>query len=84
MNETFEFIEAGLPNIKGYFITKAGGGSFVYVSEFAWFAGDNYGSGYLHHWFNFDASQSSPIYKDNCNTVQPPAYTVMFIMKIKA
>lgn len=31
----------------------------------------------------FNASWSSPVYQDNCNTVQPRSYTVMYIIKIK-
>ena len=30
-----------------------------------------------------DASYSSSIYKNDCTTVQPSAYTVMYIMKMK-
>lgn len=29
-----------------------------------------------------DASIYNPIYKDDCNTVQPPAYTVYYIIKM--
>lgn len=31
-----------------------------------------------------DASRCSSIYKDDCTTVQPNSYTVLYIMKIKA
>ena len=30
----------------------------------------------------FNASRYNSIYKDGCNTVQPPAYTVYYIIKV--
>lgn len=32
----------------------------------------------------FDASRCSSVYKNDCTTVQPASYTVLYIMKIKA
>ena len=41
-------------------------------------------SGTFYHGISFDAHNSSDIYKDDCTTVQPKSYTVLYIMKIKA
>ncbi len=39
-------------------------------------------SGYNPHYVNFNASWASSVYKDDCNTVQPKSYTVIYIMRI--
>ena len=70
-------VEAGLPNIKGGAHGPSGisaTGAFT-VSPSASLAGGSSSSlreGDLY----FDASRSSSIYKDDCDTVQPPAYLV--------
>ena len=70
-------VEAGLPNITGAFETSDRGhvtkGAF-YTTSGANARGD--GNGRTGQWINFDASRSSSIYKDDCKTVQPPAYLV--------
>ncbi len=87
MNESFEVKEAGLPNIKGtifihYSAPLGEQGAFYH------FAGDvlyNSSATDYRGWngLGFDASRSSSIYKDDCTTVQPPAFTVMYIIKVK-
>lgn len=85
MNEIFEFKEAALPNITGTLgeFTTLGGsyddGAFYYSSykRVGFHNGTNHCETY-----KIDASRCSSIYKNDCNTVQPPAYTVMYIMKI--
>ena len=86
MSETFEFKEAGLPNIYGSLYVF--GGTANNTGAFRWnaFGGlvdgtqsvgaltDGHG--------DFDASRCSVIY-GNSTTVQPASYTVLFIMKIK-
>ena len=69
-------VEAGLPNITGnaYFYSGLSGanGAFAFHSH-----GGNAGSGAPASGdFSFNASRSSSIYKDDCKTVQPPAYLV--------
>ena len=84
------YIEAGLPNITGTATTFEWTSGSLFVFEGAlyhwkqWYNGHaNMGSGgsgspYL---LNLDASRSNPIY-GNSNTVQPPAVTVLYIMKM--
>ena len=93
MSETFEFKEAALPNIRGRgngYLLGADGvttssttsdGSFITVSNdiHGIYGGVNTVRKVLY----LDASLSSDIYKDACTTVQPPAFTVMYIIKIK-
>lgn len=79
----FGYIEAGLPNITGevqwtgngrdvgYYQTKTGCFSNSYRGGFG--NGQQYSNGYV---INFNASKSNSIYKDDCNTVQPPAIKV--------
>lgn len=77
-------VEAGLPNIKGSATCrKAGlarsdvsssGAMYVTTSNIE---GSGSGSdGAPNAIWNIDASRSSSIYKDDCDTVQPPAYLV--------
>lgn len=87
MTESFEFKEAALPNIKGSFCANV-----VNMGSYTWGAitcvrpfginqvvnGPNDNMGY-----QLNASLYNSIYKDDCTTVQPPAYTVMYIIKIK-
>ena len=84
-----EFISAGLPNITG---TWAGGmDNSAYEASGAFYFG-GYGIGLdCGSWagtdndnvtFVFNASHSNHIY-GNSDSVQPPAYTVYYIMKIK-
>jgi hypothetical protein len=75
-----EEIEAGLPNIKG---TLNGGSidAWRYTGPFkVYYNGVHYVAGGSGGWrltySDFDASRCSPIYKDDCNTVQPPAIRV--------
>ena len=35
------------------------------------------GSSGVHFIYNFNASKSSPIYQDDCKTVQPPAFMLL-------
>lgn len=76
--------EAGLPNITGTFYhdtnaTSSLSGAFSYTrGSFINLQNDavNKNSGYV----SFDASKSNPIY-GNSNTVQPPALTMVYIIK---
>lgn len=77
-------LEAGLPNIKG------GAGVNNDINQpsehingpFAYQQGNkgcsDSGTGLV---LTFDASRSNPIYSDDCDTVQPPAFTVNWIIK---
>ncbi len=77
------FKDPGLPNIIG----TAGSvianihpsGAFGTTGLYA------YGTGYQHSNYGlyFDASRCSDIYRNDINTVQPKAYTVMYIIKVK-
>ncbi len=69
-----EVVEAGLPNITGSF----GQGNALSTSG-AFYVKSGAGFGFNHNYstcHGFDASRSSSVYKDDCNTVQPPAYLV--------
>lgn len=74
-----EVIEACLPNITGtvQFKGQAGGasatGAFRYNASGSTGSADAAGAS---HGASFDASRCSAIYKDDCDTVQPPAYLV--------
>ncbi len=78
-------LEAALPNIRG---TISGGGA---VEEVASFSGAFYNTGWFKggngDWsdlgIGFNASLSNSIYKDSCNTVQPPAVTVRYYIRAK-
>ena len=73
-----ETVEAGLPNIEGTVVATFGGvtsvsGAFTNLrnSNSQASGGNSYPTTY-----DFNASRSNPIYKDDCDTVQPPAYLV--------
>jgi hypothetical protein len=69
-------VESGLPNITGTFRADPGEGSptgAFYISNIGSTDG---GGGAPGATFKFDASRSSSIYKNDCDTVQPPAYLV--------
>lgn len=76
------FIEAGLPNITGFI---AGGwmwGNGVFRNYgYVNVSGDG-NSHPNNDSCTFDASRCSPIY-GNSDTVQPPAYTVYYIIRLK-
>ena len=77
------FIEPGLPNIKGtafgmQYGREDGTGSFYRMYSGTTIAGAN-GSGYI---WGFDASLSNPIYGAS-TTIQPAAYTVYYIIRLK-
>ena len=82
--------EPGLPNLKGslghpfanVFQVFEASGSFYSGISLTYGALMN-GSDIVNYWIEFDASRYSGIYKDNCTTVQPLAYTVYYIMKIR-
>ena len=87
------FIQAGLPNITGTYRIRTGfqgqldsyliiDGAFQAEQPYISSGTTGYGSLSLNGGFNLDASRSSQIY-GRSNTVQPPAYTVYYIMKIK-
>lgn len=68
-------VAAGLPNIRGSVSSQNSNisGAFsrsAYATKFSY---DGSGAFYR---AEFNASKSNPIYKDDCNTVQPPAYLV--------
>lgn len=83
-NELGVLVEAGLPNIKG------GAGVNNDINQpsehingaFSYQQGNkgcsDSGTGLV---LTFDASRSNPIYSDDCDTVQPPAFTVNWIIK---
>ena len=77
------FIEAGLPNITGstiMFMYPSNNGVGALSSEWlgrALIGGTSAANGYLY----LDASKSNSIYGAS-DTVQPPAYTVYYIMKV--
>lgn len=79
----FKLIEAGLPNITGK-IGKID--SWSLLAEGAFTLGDGHTDhsrgteNYKKYYYNFDASLSNRIYGNN-ETVQPPAWTTVFIIK---
>lgn len=87
-----QYLEPALPNIKGLLNGVTGGGSSFARNQQAPFYDipSSYTShvgiasyGYYSQGFvGFDASLINSVYKDDYNTVQPPAYTVYFIIKI--
>ena len=80
------FIDAALPNIKGsapaFSWSDGGSGALWAVNSESPHRATLDGSGARYLSILFDASKSNLIYKDDCNTVQPPAYTVYYIIKI--
>ena len=81
------FIEAGLPNITGKHYTDNTSAEYYYSPSgaYTYIPGKNLtlegSKSYTSGWLLFDASLSSYVY-GNSNTVQPPAYTVYYIIKI--
>ena len=74
-----ETVEAGLPNITGSFrpwLAVYDGTGAISLSGTGTLIGGTgaFNSGNSN--VNLDASKSSSIYKDDCDTVQPPAYLV--------
>lgn len=73
-------VEAGLPNITGRLSTGQRSWAKVVATGVFYESGydgntANDGNGSAKA-VNFDASRSNSIYKDDCDTVQPPAYLV--------
>ena len=85
------YLEAGLPNIIGGHLVVGTSNSAAECSE-GTFRGSG-GAGYAEYangkaryydnWIYFNASWYNPIYKDDCNTVQPSAYTVQYYIRAK-
>ncbi len=82
---------AGLPNITGKLdeLWTACSGSKIITGAFSGSTQKNatLWAGSIaskHLILDFNAHNSNPIYKDDCTTVQPASYTVLYIMKIKA
>lgn len=83
-----EYINAGIPNIKGFayatddaFVGTVSGPFGIYSSNNNWnWDENNYPHGIL---VDFDASRSSSVYRNDINTVQPAAYTVYYIIRLK-
>ena len=83
------YIEAGLPNIQGFLSAIKGttysdmsGSGALYVNNRT---GDDYVDGsHILRGYNigFDASRSNPLFGAS-TTVQPKAYTVLYIIKVK-
>ena len=90
-NSPGSFIEPGLPNIKGEFGENLGDTWALYytagafhnesIGTYAWNI-YNCSSQNLREKIILDASTYNTLYKDNCDTVQPPAYTVYYIIKV--
>lgn len=90
------YISAGLPNITGNMtpldnnqaVQMLGESIFDFDGAFQGIWGstlateDGVAAGNMVRGIRFNASWSNPIY-GNSNTVQPPAYTVYYIMKIR-
>ena len=84
-NNLRQNVEAGLPNVTGQFITQGNNtrtlatGPFTTVRKGTVDAGTSQASDYANV-IGMDLSLSNPIY-GNSNTVQPPAYTVNYIIR---
>ena len=77
------YIEAGLPNITGEFGVFWHGGAYsgsFNIKSYHHFSEMNHNNNSAAI-YGFDASKSNYIY-GNSTTVQPPAFTVYFIVKI--
>ena len=71
--------EAGVPNVKATFRSEAQGGTAPTgaVTSSVTVRGVHSGNGGgVEYGYTFDASRSSSIYKNDLNTVQPPALTM--------
>ncbi len=81
--------EAGLPNITaGVFINWATsvsqyGAAYIHSTTSSFLNNGVTNTYYYQHNTVFDASRCSNIYKNNFNTVQPPAYTVRYYIRAK-
>lgn len=88
MTESFEFKEAGIPNIIGTFCANITNrcsytsGAFTILNPFGGLHVDNDGIN-TSFGYHLDASRSSAVYKNDCTTVQPASFTLMYIMKVK-
>ena len=76
-------MHAALPNLTGKYeqnnmVTNFVAGNGVY-SEITTGGNGNLqtGTAGVHFIYKFNASKSSPIYQDDCNTVQPPAFMLL-------
>ena len=63
------------PSAKGVITLRRNGASGGAVTD----SDPRYGNDYI----KIDLSAGNQIYKDDCDTVQPPAFTVCYIMKIR-
>lgn len=79
-----ELIAPALPNLKGQ-VGVCGQAPYSDGVLFATIAGQKAMSGNAYlgadSRFDFDASRTNPIYKDDCDTVQPPAFAINYIIK---
>ena len=86
-NTPGNFIAAALPNIKGTTLSVPIVGHSIMSGALL---NTRWGGQYINSGhdggscssFEFDASKYSSIYKNECDTVQPPAYTVYYIIKL--
>lgn len=81
------FLEAGLPNITGDFLVEYSSVTGAFASASPPFTPNACGTSKDPYWvgdgwINFSASRSNTIYGKS-TTVQPPAYTVYYIIKLK-
>ena len=84
-------IEAAIPNISGGLGGPITAGGYSYVVSGPFYTNGATGLNGIYQWsgsYNnrplfFDASRCSSIYKDDCNTVQPPALALNFYIKAK-
>ena len=80
-----QFIEAGLPNLVGSLnraLFNVDGKLFKNMYPIYKAIQDIPKDYITAHDIEFNAHSYNAIYKDECNTVQPPAYTVYYIMRI--
>lgn len=90
MSELGSVEEAGIPNLKGTFITTCGNtdfshnsGSFIYgLARIG--QGDATGGGTGNYAVNYDASRVSSIYSNNSTTMAIPSISMYFIIKYKS
>lgn len=82
-----EYLETGLPNIKGAFNNGgytfrrdvSSGGAFYTSGNSSYYPAVSSGEGI--NLLNFDASRSSSVYRDDIDTVQPPSITLLPCIK---
>ena len=85
------YLEGGFPNIKGEFYSTWDGRDVSWGASGAFYTStisamrEAAGSIYYINVpkLHFDASRYNPIFRDDVTTVQPPAYTVYFIIRLK-